>query len=183
MSRCLTFNYKLPDDECRLPASSEIKVPKKQLVLKQATTNSSLRRPTRINGTGGMDFHPEDRISHIWDAPPSPTSLFSRSPSPGPPPMRSYKPHSSTKTHPLPIETYASVSSLSSKHRIARMAAPNVSLFAASASEGGSIPEPSPGLPPDVSEIRQTHEGWEQPTDTPASNALWQDRTMQWGDF
>lgn len=177
LSRCLTFNSK-PDVEYRLPASSEIKVPRKRLVLKQAT--AAVGRRTHINLTGSVDSPPQDHVSHVSDAPPSPSSLFSRSPSPRPPRIRSYKPQTLTKTHPLPIETCASLSSLSSKHRIARMVAPNVSLFTATATEG-TMAEPISDSLPDVGEARQNHEGWGN--GSPADNSLWQDNTMQWGDF
>lgn len=63
------------------------------------------------------------------------------------------------------------------------MAAPNVSLFGASATEGESITEPDLYSTPGVSEVHQSHEGWGQAADALASDSLWQDHTVQWGEF
>ncbi|KAF7969134.1 hypothetical protein HWV62_28258 [Athelia sp. TMB] len=107
-------------DEYRLPTSNEIRVPRKQVSMSRAkVASSALNKPP--------DFNDQVYDEGNNDIPPSPSSLFSRSPSPV---LLPEKPYLRTRINPLPIDTHAPFTRLTSKHRIARMAAPTISLFA-----------------------------------------------------
>ena len=119
------------------------------------------------------------------DIPPPPSSLFSRSPSPVPPPEQSYL---RMKINPLPIDTHAPFTCLTSKHRIARMAAPNVTLFAPSTTPDHPIS--ALDLASDTNETATSpqpgnQDGWGvHAPPGQGSDLQWQNQSsLQWGEF